>query len=129
MSRFTTNQKVLDAVTADTTSGPQDVSMRRKISLQLVASGITSGNGVFTVEVTNNQDAAGAPTNWVPYNRLTTNVTNTNAQTDARVASATLSSNTSAMLFFPVGDYFRYLRVIVDVTTDGVYSAILQSVD
>lgn len=129
MSRFSSNQVVLNAVTVDTTSGPQDVSMRVLRSLQFTASGITSGNGIFTVEVTNSQDAAGAPTNWVPYNRLTTNATNTNAQTDVRVASVTLSSNTSVMVFFPVGDYFRYLRVLVDLTTDGAYSAVLQSID
>ncbi len=123
MSRFTTNSLALDAVAATTTSAAIDVSMRVKLSLQFVASAITSGNGVFTVEVSNNG------TNWVAYNRLTTNVTNTNAQFDARVASVTLSSNTSSIVFFPVGDYFRYIRVIATVTTDGAYSAILQTVD
>ncbi len=97
--------------------------MRSKLSLQFIASGITSGNGVFTVDVSNDG------TNWIQYNRLTTNVTNTNGQNDTRVASVTLSSNTNAFVFFPVGDYFRYLRVSVDLTTDGVYSAILQSID
>lgn len=123
MSRFSSNQIVLDAVVATTTSLAQDVSMRISRSIQFIASSITSGNGVFTVDVSNDG------TNWVPYNRLTTNVTNTNAQTDARVASVTLSSNTSAIVFFPVGDYFRYLRVTVTRTTDGAYSAILQSID
>lgn len=123
MSRFSTNSTILSAVTTTTTSGAQDVSMRTKLSLQLIASGITSGNGVFTVDVSNDG------TNWVPYNRLTTNATNTNAQTDVRVASVTLSSNTSAIVFFPVGDYFRYLRVTSTVSTDGAYSAILQSID
>lgn len=118
---FTSNQVVLNAVTVDTTSLAQDVSMRSKLSLQLIATGITSGNGIFTVDVSN--DGA----TWTAYNRLTTNATNTNAQTDARVASVTLSSTGSSFVFFPVGDYFRYLRVSVDTTTDGAYSAILQS--
>lgn len=129
MSRFSTNVAALNAVTVDTTSAPIDVSMRTKMSLQFVASAISAGNGVFTVEVTNSQDADGLPTNWVVYNRLTTNVTNTNGQNDTRVASVTLSSNTSSIVFFPLGDYFRYMRVKVDLTTDGAYSAILETID
>jgi hypothetical protein len=123
MSRFTSNQTVLDAVTATATSGAQDVSMRTKMSLQFTAAAITSGNGVFTVDVSNDG------TNWVAYNRLTTNVTNTNGQSDTRVASVTLSSNTSAIVFFPLGDYFRYIRVTCTRTTDGTYTATLQTID
>ncbi len=124
MSRFSTNSVLINASTVDVAAGgTADVSMREKMSLQFVASGITSGNGVFTVEVSNDG------TNWVAYNRLTTNATNTNGQTDTRVASVTLSSNTSSIVFFPVGDYFRYLRVNLDATTDGTYSCILQTVD
>lgn len=129
MARFTTNETVLNAVTVDTTSAVVDVSMRSKLSLQLTCADHSSGNGVFTVQVTNSQDPDGTPTNWVTYNRLTTNVTNTNAQTDTRVASVTLNSNTSVMVFFPLGDYFKYMRVAVDVTTDGTYSATLQAID
>jgi len=86
-----------------------------KESLQFVAASITSGNGVFTVEVSNDG------TNWVVYNRLTSNVTNTNGQTDTRVASSTLNSNTSVV--FSIPDVFAFFRVRVMVTTDGVYSA------
>lgn len=131
MSRFSTNSTVLSAVTTAgaNTSGPQDVSMRSKMSLQFTAAAISAGNGVFTVEVTNSQDANGTPTNWVAYNRLTTNVTNTNGQNDTRVASVTLSSNTSAIVFFPLGDYLRYMRVICTITTDGSYTATLQTID
>lgn len=123
MSRFTDNAPVLNAVVATTTSAAQDVSMRVKFSLQFIATSVTSGNGVFTVDVSNDG------TTWTPYNRLTTNATNTNAQFDARVASVTLSSNGSQFAFFPVGDHFRYLRVTATRTTDGTYSAILQTVD
>ena len=68
-------------------------------------------------------------TNFVAYDRITTNVTNTNAQTDARVASVTLSSNGSQMAFFPVGDHFNYIYVVATVTTDGSYTATLASID
>ncbi len=131
MSRFSTNLTLINAATADvdssgvtaTGANTADVSMRTKLSIQFTAADITSGNGVFKVYVSNDG------INWVQYNRLTTNVTNTNAQTDTRVASITLSSNTSSMVFFPVGDYFRYIGVGLDRTTDGTYSAVLQAVD
>lgn len=125
---YTQNQILLNAVTATVSAptttastGVADVSNRQKMSLQFTASSITSGNGVFTVYVSNDG------TNWVLYNRLTDNLANTNAQTDTRVASATLSTNTSKMYFFPVGDHFRYIGVAVARTTDGTYSATLQA--
>ena len=90
-----------------------------KTSIQFVAGSVTSGNGVFTVEVSNDG------TNWIAYNRLTTNVTNTNAQTDTRVASVTLSSSTNAVVTIPETDNFTFLRTKVVPTTDGVYSAIV----
>ena len=85
-----------------------------RASLQFVSSGITSGNGVFTVQVSNNG------TTWTDYNRLTSNVTNTNGQTDTRVASVTLSSNTSTVVTIP--DPYAFYRVTGILTTDGIYS-------
>ena len=121
---FTNNEILQNAVTATVSvanSLPFDVSKRQKMSIQFLASAISSGNGVFTVSVSNDG------TNFITYNRLTDNVTNTNGQNDTRVASCTLSSNTSKIYFFPAGDYFRYIKCSVAVTTDGAYSAILQS--
>ncbi len=109
---------VLNAVTADITSGSIPVNGAKRLSIQFIAASISAGNGVFTVEISNDN------TNWLAYNRLTTNVTNTNGQTDTRVASVTLSSNTSAFVFLPPGDTFAFFRVKVDMTTDGAYSAI-----
>ncbi len=127
---YTDTTTLLDNVTADVAANPlyYDVGDADKFSLQLSCANHTSGNGVFTVEVTNDTDSSGVPQNWVTYNRLTTNVTNTNAQTDTRVASVTLSTNTSVFVFFPVGDHFKYLRVNVDVTTDGTYRAVVHRV-
>lgn len=126
---YTDNFKVLDAVTADVAvaDAPHFDSSKRQVkSIQFVCADHTSGSGAFTVQVTNDQTAAGVPQNWVTYNRLIPNLAGTNAQTDAHVAGPTLSSNTAAIYFFPTSDYFRYIRVGVDVTTDGTYSAILQ---
>ncbi len=121
---YTDNKTLLDAVTVDvanTAATPYDVSKRQLKSIQFTCSGHTSGSGVFGVEVSNDG------VNWIVYNRLIPNLTGTNAQTDAHVAAPTLSSNTSAIFFFPVSDYFRLIRVFVDVTTDGVYTATLQA--
>lgn len=109
------------ATITNTAALPIDVSKRQLKSIQFTASGITSGTGAFGVEVSNDG------TNWIVYNRLTSNVTNTNVQNDTRVAAPTLSSNTSSIYFFPTSDYFRYIRVFLTFTTDGVYSAVIQS--
>lgn len=85
-----------------------------RASLQFTASGISAGNCVFTVDVSNDG------TNWTAYNRLTTNATNTNAQTDTRVASITLSTNTTSVVTLP--DPFAFYRVNAVVTTDGTYT-------
>lgn len=88
-----------------------------KMSMQFIASAISSGNGVFTVQVSNDN------TNWIAFSRLNSNVTNTNSQTDTRVASVTLSSNTNGVVTMPTSDVFGFLRVICTITTDGAYSA------
>ena len=89
--------------------------VRGIVSIQFSSTGITSGNGVLTVEVSNDGY------NWTAYNRLVTNVTNTNAQTDTRVASVTLSTNASSIVVIP--DPFAFYRVLCAVTTDGLYTA------
>jgi hypothetical protein len=119
----TDNYVFLNAVTAsvaNTAASKYDVSKGQIKSIQFTCSGQTSGNGVFGVEVSNDG------TNWVVYSRLIPNLTGTNSQTDASVAAPTLSSNISAIYFFPLSDYFRYMRVFVAVTTDGAYSAVAE---
>lgn len=125
MTKFTTNQNILDAVTgAGTTVTGEvfDISMRKEISFQFTAD-VSAGNGVFSIEVSNDG------VNFVTYNRLTTNVTNTNAQTDIGVASVTLNSDTSVIYMMRHGDHFRYCRAKVAITTDGTYTCTMASVD
>lgn len=108
---------LLSAVVADTTSVPFNVHNFKNIGLQFLAASITSGNGVFTVEGTIDG------TNWVALNMLVDNVTNTNAQTLTRVASKTLNSNTSVIVWLEDIVALKAIRVKVDRTTDGAYSA------
>ncbi len=109
---------MLNAVTATTQSAPIAVNNCGRLSIMLLSSAVSNGNCVFTVDASN--DGA----NWAAYNRLTTNVTNTNTGTDTRVASVTLSSNTTNFLFFPPGDTFAYFRIKGVVSTDGTYTAV-----
>lgn len=129
MPRYTTNQAAFPVTTGigvgvgTSTSVPIDVSQRVKMSIEITAASITSGNGVFSVLVSNDG------TNFVTYNRLVTNATKTNAQSDVGVASVTLNATGSQFIFFPIGDYFRYIEVQVVGTTDGTYNATIQSID
>lgn len=129
MANYTTKESMLVQAAVPTgiiTSTVQglgfDVSARQRLSIQLVATAVTSGNCVFTVDVSND-----GGTTWTAYNRITTNATNTNAQTDARVASVTLSATGSNFMFFPDGDHFQLIRIKGTVTTDGSYSAFLSA--
>lgn len=88
-------------------------------SIQLIASGISSGNGVMTVEVSNDGET------FTAYNRLSSNATNTNAQTDVRVASLTASANAGYVVTLPMTDKFAYMRAKVVTTTDGAYSVVI----
>lgn len=88
-------------------------------SIQLIAESISSGNGVMTLEVSNDGE------NWVAYNKLTSNATNTNAQTDVRVASLTQSTNASSIVMLPESDKFAFGRVKVVTTTDGAYTVVI----
>ncbi len=110
-------KKVLDAVIATATSEPIDVSGYKRIGIQVLASDISSGNGVFTVEATNDG------VNWSPVNTLIDNVTNTNAQTLTRVDSKTLSANGSDFIYLDGFVAVKAIRVKVTVSTDGKYSA------
>ena len=112
-----TQEKVLlNAVTVDTTSDPINVEGYSKIGLQLKAAAITSGNGVFIVQGTIN----GA--DWVTLPVITV-AANTNAQTLIRVLSVTLSSNTTNLVWLDNHAALKAIRVGVDLTTDGAYSA------
>lgn len=119
-------QEVLfNAISATATSRSAGVDGAGRLSLMVFAQNATVGTATFTVEVSNKSDLG-----WVPYSRLTSNATNTNAQNDTRVASLQQVGNGTAMLFFPPGDTFNYLRVIGSVfqataVVTATYSAVL----
>jgi hypothetical protein len=107
----------LSAVTVDTTSPAISVEGYSKVGIQFKAASITSGNGVFTVEGTVNG------VDFVALATLITNTASTSSQTITRVASVTLSSNTTALVWLDPHVALKAIRVKVDMTTDGAYSA------
>lgn len=112
----TAEQVLLSAVTVDTTSSAFNVEEFKNVGLQFTSTGISVGNGVFTVQGTIDG------TNFVALNTLIDNVTNTNGQNLTRVASKTLNTNTSVLVNLDVSG-LKAIRVAIDVTTDGTYSA------
>lgn len=111
------DQILLNAVVVTTTSVPFNIEGFKRVGLQFLAASITSGNGVFTVEGTIDG------TNWVALNILIDNVTNSNVETLTHVASKTLSSNTSVLVWLDNFLGLKAIRVKATRTTDGTYSA------
>lgn len=110
-------QILLNGVVATTTSDPFNVETFSKVGLQFLAAAVSTGNGVFTVEGTIDG------INWVALSVLIDNAANTNVQGLTRVASKTLSSNTSVLVWLDSFLGLRAIRVVVTRTTDGTYSA------
>lgn len=109
--------KALDAVAATTTSAAINVSGAKKIMLALTRTNHSSGNTVYTVTVSLNG------VDFYAYNKLISNVANTNAQTPIRVASVTSSSNETVLLTLDPMDCFVAIKVVATITTDGKATA------
>ncbi len=110
---------MLDAVTITSTSEAFDVSKRQQITIEFICANHTSGNGVFSVDATNDDISAN---NWV------TGISFRDAKATASttwVVAETLSANGTAGIYVPGG--WRYIRVVCAVTTDGTYTAIMEN--
>ena len=107
-------KSIFSEVDATIVSDPISIEGAKRCELMFTRSNHTSGNTVFSVEVSIDG------TTYVTYNKLIDNVTNTNAQNKTRVASATLSSDTSKIYAMDLeNDYFKFMRVTATRTTDG----------
>jgi len=103
-------------VTVDTTGQKVDVSERQQITIQFRGASITTGNGVFSIDGSNDG------TNWTTGLAMH-DMTQTAGQTN--VASVTISANGSKMVSVQPG--FRYIRAVLDLTTNGTYFAALEA--
>ncbi len=113
---FTDNIVVLNAVTVDTTSATFDMSKREQATVVYTCAAHSSGSGAFSI------DASNDGTNWV------TGIACRDATATASgtyVTSKTLNADGSAAVEIPMG--FRYYRFVVDVTTDGTYTAVVEN--
>lgn len=111
-------RKLLDAVTATTTSDVFVLECAKRVTFQFTRADHSAGSSAFSLEVSIDG------INYVAYNKLISNVTNTNAQNLTRVASVSLASNTSAVASMDLEhDHYKYARLTVTETTDGTHSA------
>lgn len=109
---------LLNAVTASTTSAEIVIAGAKKVTLFFTRANHAAGSSAFDVDVSYDG------TTYVDFNKLITNVTNTNAQTPVRVGTVTLSSNTTETVAMDLErDCFYTMRVNVVETTDGTHSA------
>lgn len=109
---------LLNAVTATTTSEEIVIAGAKKVTFAFKRADHVAGSTTFTVEVS--LDGV----NYVAYNKLISNVTNTNAQTLTRVASIALSSNTTSLVSMDLEhDSFYSMRVTATEATDGTHTA------
>lgn len=110
---------LLTAVTTTTTSDPSkgNVENLSMVSVQFTCTGHASGNGVFTVDISNDG------INWATSVALIDAASTTPS---TRVTSVTLSSNVSKMYYLGNDFGAKLIRVLCTVTTDGAYSAVLQ---
>lgn len=108
----------INSVTATTTSSAIDFSGVKRATWFFTRADHSSGSSTFTVEVSFDG------VTWVAFNKLITNVTNTNAQTPVRVASVALSSNTTQTVAMDLShDAFPFARVTATEATDGTHTA------
>lgn len=108
----------IDAVTATTTSAAIDFTGVKKATWFFTRANHSSGSSTFTVEVSFDG------VTWVAYNKLISNVTNTNAQDLTRVASVALSSDTTSTVAMDLQhDAYPYARVTATEATDGTHTA------
>ena len=108
----------LDAVTETTTSNGIAVQGAKKITFAFTRADHGSGNTVFTVMGTIDG------TNYYALNKLVKNVANSNSEQLTRVASITLSSNTTEIVSLDLQhDSFEKIKVKATETTDGTHTA------
>ncbi len=110
--------KVLDDVTATTTSSAVSIEGAKKVVLVYKRSNHASGKTVFSATVS--VDGA----NYITYNKWISNVANTNEQGETRVASVdTGTANATGFLTMDPNDGFKDIKVTATETTDGTHAA------
>lgn len=109
---------VLDEVIETTTSDSVPVRNFKNLSVQVICTDRSSGNGVFEVQGSLNGS------DWRPLMTIT-NKANSNSEQLTRVTTLTLNANGNDFMFLDTFVGIKYIRVKLTWTTDGKYSAIV----
>jgi hypothetical protein len=117
MRGFSQTIHAINGAVATTTSPSISIEGAEKVSLLFTRSNHSSGSTAFSVTVSLDGIT------FVAYNRLVSNVANTNAQTILRVDSVSLASNTSSLVMLDPNDGFKAMKVTATETTDGTHDA------
>lgn len=111
-------QTAIDAATATVTSEEIVIAGAKKVSFMFTRADHSAGSSAFSVE------ASLDGVTFVAYNKLISNVTNTNGQTPTRVASVSLAANGSAYASMDLeNDAIYAIKVTATETTDGTHTA------
>ena len=110
--------KVLDDVTATTTSQPVDIEGAKKVVLVYKRSNHSSGKTVFSGTVSMDNS------NYITYSKWISNTTNTNEQAVTRVDEVdTGAADVCGFLTMDPDDGFKYIKITATETTDGTHAA------
>jgi hypothetical protein len=110
-------KKVIDSVTATTTSDPIDVKYAKRVILMLQRANHSSGSSEFTVSGSIDKGVT-----YIPLNILRDNATGVLTL----VSGKTLNADGYALVSLDLdesGFAFDYIKVTVTETTDGTHSA------
>jgi hypothetical protein len=121
--RTTEVVKLLDGVTATTTSNNVYVGDCKKVAFIVTRADHGSGNSVFTFKGGMTPDPTATAPTMVALNVIETNVANTNSQTILRTTGATLAADGSSLLWLDIEKFpVEYVNCTVTETTDGTHT-------
>jgi hypothetical protein len=117
-------RQVIADATATTTSPSVELKQAGKVSFAFKRSNDDAGSTAFKVQVSPDpKGVADASSTWIDYNRLISNVANTNAEMITRVGSVTISGNATEVYSMSPEDTYGKCRVVATETTDGTHNA------
>lgn len=111
--------KVLDAVAATTTSDPIVIAGAKKITLFFTRTNHSAGSTAFSATVSADNST------FITYNKLITNAVNSISEGLVRVASVSLSSNTTSTVTMDLEqDAYYSMKLTATETTDGNHTIV-----
>lgn len=115
--------KLLDGVTATTTSNVAYVGDAVKLLFIVTRADHSAGSSTFTFLGGISADGGTTAPTMVALNTITTNVANTNGETILRTTGAALASDTSSLLWHDCREFpLEYIQTKVTEATDGTHT-------